>query len=118
MREIERTGDMSGRLEGLDADLPNGYAQPLDASILPLLEPYRQSIRAFALIQVRFGGGVPLGGSGYTMLFERRRDAWVMNSAASAPMFSGRCTLASPHPSEPASTDAGAVVPSPASRAL
>jgi hypothetical protein len=174
MREIERTGEMSGRLEGLDADLPNGYGQALDASVLPLLEPYRQSkvlsvqytaerhavalgaepnlpfwMRAlernpadevsgsavdvigryakqqvasaatisdrdrqeliaamqapvsvnpslrpqalpsprdvddirrserFALIKVSFGRGVPRGGSGYTMLFERRDDAWM-----------------------------------------
>ena len=175
MREIERTGEMSVRLEDLDADVPNGYRQPLDASVLPLLEPYRQSkvlsvqytaelhavslgaapnlpfwmkalerdpadevlrsavgivgryarqqiaseavtvsdrdrqqllaaMRApvsvnpsqrprvlpspgdvddirrserFALIRVTFGRGVPLGGSGYTMLFERRNDAWV-----------------------------------------
>jgi HEAT repeat protein len=175
MREIERTGEMSGQLEGLDADLPNGYGQALDASIVPLLERYRQSttlsvqytaerhavalgaapnlpfwMRAlernpadevlrsavgviggyarqqvasapvtvsdrdrqeliaamqapvsvnpslppqvlpspgdvddirrserFALIRVSFGRGVPLGGSGYTMLFERRSDAWV-----------------------------------------
>jgi hypothetical protein len=39
IREIERTGEMSGRLEDLDADLPNGYRQALDASIVPLLEP-------------------------------------------------------------------------------
>ncbi|HEY1304954.1 MAG TPA: HEAT repeat domain-containing protein [Vicinamibacterales bacterium] len=175
MQEIERTGEMSGRLEDLDADLQNGYRQALDASVLPLLEPYRQSkvlsvqytaelhtislgaapnlpfwmkalerdpadevfrsavgvvgryakqqiaseavtvsdrdrqqliaamqapvsvnpslrpqvppspgdvddIRRserFALIQVRFGRGVPKGDSGYTMLFERRNDAWV-----------------------------------------
>ena len=176
MREIERTGEMSGRLEGLDADLPNGYGQAaLDASIVPLLEPYRQSrvvsvqytaerhavalgaapnlpfwmraleldpadevsrsavgviggyakqqvasapvavsdrdrqqliaaMRApvsvnpalrprvppspgmvddirrserFALIRVSSGREVPRGGSGYTMLFERRNDAWV-----------------------------------------
>ena len=175
MREIERTGDMSARLEGLDADLPNGYGTALNASILPLLEPYRQSrvlavqytaerqavalgaapnlpfwmgalegnrpdevfrsavgviadyakqqvasapvtvsdrdrqqliaaMRApvpvnpslrprvlpspgdvddirrserFALVKVSFGRGVPRGGSGYTMLFERRNDAWV-----------------------------------------
>ena len=175
MREIERTGEMSRRLEDLDADLPNGYRQPLDASVLPLLEPYRQSTvlsvqytselhavslgaapnlpfwmkalerdpadelfrsavgvvgqfakrqiaseaatvsdgdrrqllvamqapvsvnpsqrpralpspgdvddirrsERFALIRVSFGRGLPLGGSGYTMLFERRNDAWV-----------------------------------------
>ena len=174
MREIERTGEISSRLEGLDADLPTG-GQSLDASMLPLLAPYRQSralsvqytaerhavalgaapnlpfwmralernpvddvfrsaveviagyakqqvasaavtvsdrdrqqliaaMRAsesvnpsllprvppsardvdgirrserFALVQVSFGRGVPKGGSGYTMLFERRNDAWV-----------------------------------------
>src|SRR4030095_11374011 len=43
MREVERTGEMSVGLEDLDADLPNGYRQPLDASVLPLLEPYRES---------------------------------------------------------------------------
>ena len=175
MREIERTGEMSARLDDLDADLPQGYRQALDASVLPLLESYRQSkvlpvqytaerhaitlgaapnlpfwmralerdpadevsmsavgviggyakqhvasaavtvsdrdrqqliaaMRAplsvnpalrprvtpsaanvddirrserFALIQVSSGRGVPRGGSGYTMLFERRNDAWV-----------------------------------------
>jgi HEAT repeat protein len=175
MREIERTGDMSARLEDLDADLPNGFRQALDASVLPLLEPYRQSkvlsvqytseLRAvslgaapnlpfwmqalernpadevfrpavdviggyvkqqiaseavalsngdrqqliaamrapiavnpsqrprvppspgdvddmrrserFATIRVRFGRGLRLGGSGYTMVFERRNDTWV-----------------------------------------
>jgi HEAT repeat protein len=175
MREIERTGDMSGRLDDLDDDLPNGYRLALDASIMPLLEPYRQSkslavqytaerqavalgaapnlsfwmgalegnpagevfrsavnvlggyakqqiasapvtvgardrqqlidaMRApvavnpslrprvppspgdvddirrsqrFALIRVTFGRGLGLGGSGYTMLFERRNDAWI-----------------------------------------
>ena len=36
----------------------------------------------------------------------------MMNSAAAGPMFSGRCTLPSLHPSAPPGTEAGAVVPS------
>jgi hypothetical protein len=43
------------------------------------VDDIRRSER-FALIQVSFGRGVPLGGSGYTMLFERRSDAWVFLS--------------------------------------
>jgi hypothetical protein len=36
----------------------------------------------------------------------------MMNSAAASPMLCGRCTFASPHPSDPASTAAGSVLPS------
>jgi hypothetical protein len=40
------------------------------------VDEMRRSER-FALIRLRFGRGLPLGGSGYTMVFERRNDTWV-----------------------------------------
>src|SRR5881397_1898440 len=48
----------------------------------------------------------------YLRNVSRFLNSTMMNSAAAAPMFSGRCTFPSLHPSAPPGTEAGALVPS------
>ena len=50
--------------------------------------------------------------AGYRRNVSRFLNSTMMNSAAAAPVFSGRWTFPSPQPSAPAGTDAGSVVPS------
>jgi hypothetical protein len=55
--------------------------EPVDRRFLPQQLPRAENIRAaqrsgrFGLVAVVFGSGD--GGSGYSMLFERRGDRWV-----------------------------------------